>query len=60
MSKKKMAKLNQAPQSSTKVFKCYCESEFQDDKYGKGKRLCNLTARDGIARCTVCGKDVAY
>lgn len=58
MSKKKMAKLNQAPQTSTKVLSCYCESEFQDKRYGKTKRVCNTTARDGVYRCTVCGKDV--
>lgn len=58
MSKKKMKKLQEGPKTSIKVLKCYCTSEFQDKRYGKMKRLCNITARDGVYRCTVCGKDV--
>ena len=43
----------------TKIMKCYCEHEFQDNKYGKGKRVFNQTAKcDGKTyRCTVCGKE---
>lgn len=42
----------------TKRVRCYCENEFQDKIYGHMKRIANRTARDGIYRCTVCGKDV--
>ena len=50
--------MNEAPKTSTRILPCYSESKFQDDMYGKMKRLCNTTARDGVYRCTVCGKDV--
>ena len=39
---------------------CSCRSPFQDERYGKGIRLHNRTAR-GMSntewRCTVCGKE---
>lgn len=38
------------------VKRCYCENAFQDEKYGKGMRVCNKTANG--YRCTVCGKDI--
>lgn len=42
-----------------KLFKCKCHSEFQDQLYGKGLRVCNPAGKgssqgDGY-RCTVCG-----
>jgi hypothetical protein len=37
---------------NTKVIRCYCESEFQDEKYGKGLRVFNK--KDKGWRCTVC------
>ena len=48
--------------AETKVFPCTCESKFQDEAYGKGKRLFNL--RDdkkhaGEATCTVCGSKIS-
>ncbi len=43
----------------TKRKKCNCKSEYQDKKYGKGKRIFNLTQilPEGTHwRCTVCGE----
>ena len=39
----------------TAIKKCACESQYQDEKYGKGNRVCNKTTKG--ERCTVCGKD---
>jgi hypothetical protein len=36
------------------ILSCSCSSEFQDKRYGHGKRVHNEMAKDG-ARCTVCG-----
>ena len=36
----------------TRVLACHCRSEWQDKKYGKGKRLHNGTTKG--YRCTVC------
>lgn len=41
---------------------CTCEHEYQDKKYGKGKRVHTLTQKgtakeDPVFRCTVCGKE---
>ena len=33
---------------------CDCKHEYQDEKYDKGKRVQNPTAKG--YRCTVCGK----
>lgn len=38
------------------IHKCTCNHEYQDEKYGQGKRVHN----EGVAkkiRCTVCGKE---
>lgn len=49
--------------NKTIVRPCTCESEFQDQRYGKGKRLMNPTMKMKLAgtqqlfRCTVCGKE---
>ena len=43
--------------SETNILPCSCRHEFQDGKYGKGKRVHNFTIKPGLgARCTVCGK----
>jgi len=36
---------------------CTCKHEYQDEKYGSQKRVCNPTKdiKDGAHRCTVCG-----
>jgi len=41
--------------SGTKVLHCNCASKFQDEKYGKNKRLHNATTKG--YRCTVCDKE---
>lgn len=40
--------------SGSVVAACACEHEYQDKKYGKGKRLHNVGDNGGI-KCTVCG-----
>ena len=51
-----MAKL-ETTSAPTKVIYCACSHDFQDKKYGRGKRLANRCP--GILRpkyrCTVCG-----
>lgn len=39
----------------TKVVQCDCVSEYQDRRYGIGRRVANKTD-NGDFRCTVCGK----
>jgi hypothetical protein len=39
------------------VHPCGCVNEYQDETYGKGRRVMNITTK-GI-RCSVCGKDYA-
>ena len=43
---------------TTKVLPCSCANEYQDRKYGKGRRLHNKGKREGESayfKCTVCG-----
>ena len=43
---------------TTKIIECGCMSEFQDKRYGKGRRLHNRCKKDNSMtgwRCTVCG-----
>ena len=40
--------------ATTKKLRCSCYHLFQDKRYGRGKRLHNLKAKDGGWRCTVC------
>lgn len=42
---------------NTKILPCNCESKFQDELYGKGKRLYNVSQgkKKNEAKCTVCG-----
>lgn len=44
--------------SGTAVLPCNCNSTFQDERYGKGKRVHNRAtgAKNGDWRCTVCGR----
>jgi len=35
------------------IKECKCESSFQDERYGKRKRVYNSGEKD--AKCTVCG-----
>lgn len=45
------------------IKKCDCNgtpkqsSEFQDQEYGKGMRVCNLDMKKTAATCTICGKE---
>lgn len=43
----------------TEILICSCQHEFQDKKYGKGKRVHNRKASKSTFdfKCTVCGKD---
>lgn len=43
----------------TKIIKCDCKNEYQDEKYGKDQRVHNKTSgKDGRNwRCTVCKKE---
>jgi hypothetical protein len=40
--------------SGSCVAKCMCKHEYQDKRYGLGRRLMNYTAK-GEGRCTACG-----
>ncbi len=39
----------------TKILKCTCKHDFQDKRYGKGKRVFNVSTKNNDYRCTVCG-----
>ena len=39
----------------TKIINCTCKHQYQDEKYGPGRRVGNLM-KDGKGRCTVCNK----
>lgn len=42
----------------TKITRCSCSHEYQDQKYGKGMRVHNPTASNPPRhRCTVCGSE---
>lgn len=38
----------------TTIVKCSCKHDFQDEKYGKGNRVANLSKDDKTCTCTVC------
>ena len=38
------------------IGRCFCNSEYQDKKYGQGLRVMNRL-ENGKMRCTVCGKE---
>lgn len=45
--------------AKTQVIKCTCKHEYQDKKYGVGRRLMNATLKSKanntiVYRCTVC------
>lgn len=37
-----------------KIVWCGCPHEYQDKKYGQGKRVHNLAVKKLVYRCTVC------
>ena len=42
---------------TTTIVNCTCASQFQDARYGVGRRVANV-AKDGDgSRCTVCGAE---
>lgn len=41
---------------ATKIIDCNCNHDYQDAKYGKGKRVANWAPKQDGHRCTVCGK----
>ena len=43
-------------QNTTKRVFCTCEHEYQDERYGKQKRIANLAPKAKGFRCTVCLK----
>ncbi len=42
--------------SKVAIKKCSCTHEYQDERYGKGKRVCNYSDKNDNWRCTVCGQ----
>jgi hypothetical protein len=41
----------------TKIIKCSCNHDFQDNTYGKGNRVANWAVKKTAWRCTVCAKE---
>jgi hypothetical protein len=39
------------------IIKCTCKSDYQDKRYGAGKRVMNKRKTEKSYSCTVCGKD---
>jgi hypothetical protein len=49
--------------SGTEIKPCTCEHAYQDEKYGKRKRVYNRRIKDGKnvgSRCTVCSKSLDW
>lgn len=47
-------------QNQQAVMDCACKHDFQDERYGKGRRVHNVVIKKGQAagkRCTACGKE---
>lgn len=43
--------------AATIIKQCVCKSDFQDQRYGKGKRVFNVRPEGRPPRCTVCGRE---
>jgi len=41
----------------TIILYCSCHSSWQDKEYGNNRRVMNVTQKDNIARCSVCGQE---
>ena len=39
------------------IITCTCRHEYQDSKYGIGKRIATKMKKEGMFRCTVCKKE---
>lgn len=43
-------------QTTARILRCNCKHEYQDEKYGKERRLHNKAGKDSISwKCTICG-----
>jgi len=42
--------------TASRIEKCSCKHEFQDEKYGKNNRVWNPCLKKDNFRCTVCEK----
>jgi hypothetical protein len=45
---------------NTMILACFCKSDYQDERYGKARRVHNRSGKKGkehIGSCTVCGKE---
>lgn len=43
------------PNHGTIILKCNCKDDYQDEKYGKNRRVHNMC--DKGARCVTCGTE---
>lgn len=48
-----MAEEKAKTKEETRIMRCTCQHEFQDETYGKGMRVHNVS-KSGRAVCTVC------
>ena len=46
--------------SSMVLITCDCKHEYQDEKYGKNRRIANKKYKGNTATCTVCGKERVF
>jgi len=42
---------------NAQILTCTCQHDFQDKRYGKGKRVHNPCKKGNAIRCTVCGNE---
>ena len=51
---------NDTKHEGTQIVSCFCESTYQDKRYGQNKRVHNGCGNPdkahGTLRCTVCGR----
>lgn len=52
----KKDKDSRSAKAGTIVGSCFCPHPYQDEKYGKGRRVFNI-GRGQKGSCTSCGKD---
>lgn len=53
--------VQERPTATTRIIKCTCEHEYQDERYGKKMRLHNKIGKGTCIegwRCTVCSNVV--
>lgn len=54
---KEEVKETSSKKDSTKVIGCSCFNQYQDERYGAGRRLHNPGKDGKVHRCTVCGTE---